>query len=193
MPPRLEPYLHDELGIFVAKACRLLAGRYDAYGVTTADLAQEMWAWAYENDVRIRRWLAATPQQTTRIFRSFYDEGMKYAEKEKAERVGYKSDDVMWYSPNLVTSLLPFALDPDWEGFIDGDVLDDVIVMVIDVRKAIDIAGVGHALMHSNEGDERFESAVQMVVDHLGGNRHYVGRRRPMGNSRAQGITGDAA
>lgn len=200
MPRRTAPYVHDELHIFVSKAVRLLGDRYARWGVTREDLQQELIVWLLSHDDKVQRWLASEPQQTTRIFRSLYDCGRKYAEKEKAASLGYEADDVQWYTASLVESVLPWALDLDWNGMTSNSpdperagiakfVDDDVLTLVMDVRKGIDKTFTAFTLLNESPGDDGYEVAIQMVVDFLGGNRDYVGRRKVISNGRAQNIT----
>jgi hypothetical protein len=192
MPRRTDPYTFEEIHIFVAKAARLLGHRYSRWGVDADDVNQELWLWVLSHETRIRKWLASEPQQTTRIFRSLYDYGSKYAEKEKAQRLGYHQDDVQWYTPSLVESLLPFALEGEWNGLVaeHGEAKQnwDLITMVQDVRKAMDKTHTYHTLRNLNPGDGAYEDAVRAVVDALGGTRSYTGRRKVISNSTAQHI-----
>lgn len=191
MPRRTEPYLWDDMNIFVSKAGRLITNRYEKFGADSDDVTGQMWAWVYANETRIRRWLASDPQQTTRIFRSLYDEALRYCEKEKAQSIGYKPDDVQWYSPSLVQAVLPFALDEGWNGMaaehgVPAKQDFDVISIVVDVRDAIYKTHTYDILLQLNPGDDAYEDAVRAVVDALGGARSYVGRRRVVTNSAAQ-------
>lgn len=200
MPRRTAPYTHDELHLFVTKAARLLGDRYTRWGVTREDIQQELWLWLLNNDDKVRRWLAKDPQQTTRIFRSLYDCGRKYAEKEKAASLGYEADDVQWYTASLVESVLPWALDSEWNGMVSASddpeqaqlakfVGEDVLALVADVRKAIDKTYTAFDLLDGEPGDDGYEVAIQRIVDFLGGSREYVGRRKVISNGRAMNIT----
>jgi hypothetical protein len=207
MARRTEPYTLEEVPVFINKAARLLGRRYAHWGVDLDDIFQELRLWALvpKNQERIVKWLASDPQQTTRIFRSLYDHGLSYCEKEKANRVGYAADDVAWYSPALVATLLPFALDSEWDGMVSEDdpekaavgvkvVNDELLTMVMDVRQAMNRSATQDILLQFAPGDDEFETAIQQVVDALGGQRQYVGRRKANSNSKARYLTdGDVA
>lgn len=174
---------------FLYKAANYTAGRYRHYGVTVDDCAQEVYLWlAGDGEARVLRWLASSPQQTTRIYMTFLDRMKRYAEKEKAHRAGYHPDDVKWYTTGLIETILPLALeDADEDLQIDGDFL----VMVIDVRKAIEALHLVEYFRHNDNRAPGWDENTQRVVDYLGGNRSYIGRRSVISNSTAMAITAD--
>lgn len=197
-------YTFDEIATsFVIKAGRYTVRRYGYYGVTYADASQEVLEWLYgSGEPKVRRWLAASPQQTTRIYRSMLDRSLGYAERVKAARCGYEVDDVTWYTPSMVEALMPLVFDDTFTGKApqDGDTTKsgkpenekgDLLVLVIDIRRAIELAPewVGNILRHDN-ADERYDDAIRTVVNVLGGERPYVGRRRPVSNAQALAMTG---
>ncbi|MGZ4556810.1 MAG: hypothetical protein ACXVXZ_13885 [Mycobacteriaceae bacterium] len=184
-------YTFDDVAdTFVRRTAVALGDRYRHWGVDVADVQQELWLWLYGvGEVKVQRWLGNSPQQTTRINRSLWHQGSKYCEQEKAARVGYEVDDVQWYSESLVEGLLPLAQDPTFDGTPEKqgepdagggrsnklpEERSDLLTMVIDIRKAA----------------EKVDSwDVQAIVDYLGGNRPFVGRRRPMSNAQCQAVT----
>ena len=176
---------------FVQKAATGVFNRYKRYGITKDDCVSEIHVWLYgRGGDRVRKWLANSPQQTTRIYRSFYSEAQNYAEREKAQRLGYEVDDVAWYSPSLVEAMLPLALDPTYD--CDGDTNNPMMISVIDIRRALEMLDdwVSIAVELEDSESDRFADGIRAVVAALGGPRPFVGRRRPISNAHAAAITG---
>lgn len=203
-----EHYEWNDLDSLVFKAAGIASGRYHRYGVTFEDFTNEIYAWLYEHRAKVRGWLNAKPQRTTRIFRSFLDVALHYGEIEKAARVGYDPEDVTWYSPSLVEGLLPLALDDEFypemiqESDQGGKLStrkppsegDDLLVRVLDIRRALDKTGLRDWFMeHEPAIDDIWTGRIGQLVDYLGGERPYVGRRKPLTNSEAQAITRSVA
>lgn len=182
----------DDLPGYVAKASSYVAYRYRRYGVEQSDAAQEMWLWLYmeDNRKRVLKWLSNEPQQTTRIYRSVLDAGLKYAENEKAAVAGYKPDDVWWYTTNGIEVLLPLALDRTFTQ--DNGRLGEQITAVIDVRKALDDTHLFDWFLDHEDDHEDYRVNLQLVLDYLGGERPLVGRRKVMSNAQSQSITSAA-
>lgn len=192
---------------FVRKAANYTAHRYRLYNVEAEDVQQELFVWLFgEGRSRVERWLANDPQQTTRIYRSLLDRALGYAEKEKAIKCGYEVDDITWYTPSMVEALLPLAMDSTYSG-LQGKVGEaetsgrrsgkapneggDLLAGVMDIRRAVDSCPdwVGDTFLHHEPGAVGWDEAVQTVINYLGGERPYLGRRRPMSNAQAQAIT----
>lgn len=195
----------------VEQAARRVAHQYWRYMVTVEDCKSEIYLWLYSDRGRknVERWLANEPQQTTRIRRTFLDRAKAYAEKMKAEKLGYDESDVHWYNASQVVALLPLALDPEYagDGAMDYDrqspkteggrtkkdpaLLGDVQTMVVDVRRAISLLDthVELALHAGSAGEALYDSAVESVVQFLGGPKAFVGRRRVINNAHAQAVT----
>lgn len=187
-------YTFDDMPGFIAKAASYVAHRYRFYGVEKDDVSQEIYVWLYgQGRAKIERWLdtdGETPQQTTRIYRSMLDVGLKYGEKEKAAKAGYRPDDVWWYTPSSVEGLIPLVLDETYTQ-ANGHI-GDLITMVVDIRKAIQEAGLWGFFADSTEEHDDWLINLQQVVDRLGGERPAVGRRRVLTNATAQAITSGA-
>lgn len=195
-------YEWNDLDQFVLKAAGLISKRYRNY-VTFEDVTNEIYVWLYDHRSKVRKWLSSSPQQTTRIFRSFYDTARGYAEKEKATRVGYEVEDVAWYSYQLVEGLLPLALDSD---FYPESVNErereapssnrrppseggELMTMVIDIRRALNGTGLTVYFLENDSSSDVWESRVEQLVDFLGGMRPYIGRRKVLSNAAAQAVT----
>lgn len=203
-----ETYTFEDISErFVHKAAGYVAWRYRAYGVEVTDLRQEMYAWLYgEGASRVRKWLRSSPQQTTRIYRSLVDAGVSYGEAEKAEKVGYDSDDVMWYSPTLVEGLMPLVLDETFDGDMPVEGAEsgrkskqvpheagNGLAMVLDIRRALDKLPdwVETCLRHEERGLGRWDDAVLAVVNFLGGSKPTIGKRKVLTNVAAKALTDD--
>lgn len=186
----------------VPKAARYVSGRYRAYGVTADDVLQEMMCWLYGNGAtNVRRWLAKSPQQSTRIYRSIVDVGRSYTEREKAARVGYEPDDIFYYTQATVEGLMPLVLDETYDGSSgladnptgkkhkkapgDGD---ELLAAIMDIRRAIKACRpwVRDVFQNGEPGVIHWDDAVLAVINHLGGEAPCVGRRRVQSNAAAQ-------
>lgn len=171
---------------FVPKAAGWAARRYRHYGVQHSELVQEIYVWLYgKGKKRVERWLGSDPQQTTRIYLSLTDIAKSYAEQEKAAFLGYQIEDLAWYTPAIVETLLPYALNPHWTGESEQAEVKsrnpkplhergDFLAMVMDVRRALSTCG----------------SDVNAIVDYLGERRpNSIGSRKAMSNAQARALT----
>lgn len=196
---------------FIPYAARTVAYKYARWGVSVDDCKSEILTWYYSDkgQKNITRWLSNDPQQTTRIRYTFTDLARRYAEAEKAQRLGYDPEDVQWYSASLVEALLPLALDPtfDGTGSLDYDQPEnrsrgsrskkdpaennDLLAMVVDVRRALDGLGdwVREGVCDSEPGVPLHDSAVEAIVAFLGEPRPFTGRRSVKSNAQAQAET----
>lgn len=180
----------------VEKAARQIHRRYGRDGTDYDEAKSVIYVWLYtpSNRQRVERWLASSPQQTSRIYWSMYSAAQKQAERTRAERRGYSADDIHWYTTQQVEALLPLALDPDYDGqaaqdrertedinhgvskaHVNHKEGGDVVAMVMDIRKGIAALGT---------------TDPARLLDYLGGGRPMVGRRRVMTNAAAQAMTG---
>lgn len=195
-------YEWADLDALILKAAGLVSKRYHGY-VLFEDLTNEVYVWLYEHRGKVRKWLSSSPQQTTRIFRSFYDAARGYAEQEKALKAGYDVEDIAWYSPQLIEGLLPLALDPDFypESVNERETEapssnrrppsegGELMTMVIDIRRALDGTGLTDWFLDHDSSSDVWDARIEQLVDHLGGMRPYVGRRKVLSNSAAQAVT----
>lgn len=153
---------------------------------TREDLRQELWLFLLADTADQRRLVRDLKKADTdrRWMRSVMLKlravAVTYAEAEKAAASGYHPDDVFWYSPSKVATLLVDALDPEWaaessgvgESSIGGSGLpearSDRNAAVADIRKAI--AGWSPAeIADLWELDHRFTDALNRIVSVLGG------------------------
>lgn len=180
----------DVVQYFVPKMARVCERRYRLYGLPYEDFKQEMYVYLYDKgQAKVRRWLASSPQQNFRIYRSLLDQGLAYGEREKAERVGYHVDDVFWYTPNMISAIMPLVLDDTFTE--DSGKIGELVVSVIDVRRVLTDDERDFFLEH-NDAHPMWEDTVQRLIGRLGGDRPYVGRRRVMTNAHSQAITKEA-
>jgi hypothetical protein len=203
-----EPYTFDEIALsFTRKAASYASRRYGRWGVDREDFAQEIACWLYgSGKAKVERWLANEPQQSTRIYRSMLDVAIKYGESEKAERVGYHSDDVMWWTSAMVEAVMPLVLDSTYDFQASDGVGSDggkhkklapgeganLLTSVLDVRRALKFcpAWVMEVLEDYSSGHPAWEDAIELVVHQLGGSLlPQIGRRRVMNNATAQHVT----
>jgi hypothetical protein len=186
-------YTFDDMPGFVSKAAGYVAYRYRNYGVEADDVQQEIYVWLYgKGRSKVERWLGNEPQQTTRIYLSMLDVGRKYGEKEKAAKAGYRPEDVWWYTPASVESLMPLVMDSTYTQ-ANGHV-GELITMVMDIRSAVQEAGLSEFFEQFGAEEEHpdYRVNVMLVLDRLGGERPIVGRRRAMSNAQAQAVTSEA-
>lgn len=203
-------YTFEETEQLARKAAAHVAKSYGRHGTSYDEALSDIHEWMYTPRYRskIDRWLASSPQQTSRIFWSFVSAAQREAEKRKAEMHGYEVDDVAWYTPQVIISLLPLALDPDYDGIAAPDrerkvdlnenaakrtpnhgETGNTLAQVIDIRRAI--AGLPDWVAVGVSSDPGLPdvSAVLAIVQYLGGPRPYVGRRRVISNATAIAIT----
>lgn len=170
---------------YVPRAGYRVLRRYVSYGVDVEDITQEMHLWLILNEAKVRGWLAEEPQKLIRIYRALEGEGVKYAEKQKAEVIGYHVDDVAYYTPRLVEGLMPLVLDASYTR-PKGQV-DDVLAMVLDIRRVL--TDVQRLFFLNNESSHvDWNDMVRDVVNRLGGQSPYR-RRRVMSNAQSQAVT----
>jgi hypothetical protein len=174
--------------VYSQKVARYVVRRYHTYGVELDDVQQEIELWLFLNEEKVRRWLDNEPQQTTRIYRSMLDAATKYAEREKAQKVGYSVVDVYWYTHNNITNLMPHVLNPDFTE--ENGRIGELITMVLDVRRVLtpDLIEWFH---HHDSEDRLWRSQVGEVIARL--NDQKPARRRVLSNAHAQHITGEDA
>jgi DNA-directed RNA polymerase specialized sigma24 family protein len=134
--------------------------------VELEDLRQEAAIWWYSPAAQrhLPAYLAQGAPYTV-VRRSMYRELARYAEKEKAGRLGYNPADQYRYTPSVIVELLPLAMDPegvpeplpgDGGPSAKGNKAEggDVLAALVDVRRAL------HALA---EDDLHF---LTLVTDH---------------------------
>lgn len=187
----------------VATSC---ADWYPEY-VDPDDLRQELCVYAAENEKTLQRW--ADRDEMPRVHLALRGVAKQFGETAKAKALGYEFDDVAWYSPGGLVSLIPLALDGSWDGLTgtsdeqqekrgstapgEGGTL---LAMVMDVRRAL-----GGSKMLPGDFDastDRGMERLRWLSDRLGGDfpgapGYRRQRRRAMSNDEAVRVTGEAA
>lgn len=123
------------------------AGRYKRW-VSEEDLIQELHLFVLDKGRRdIDK--AVSDGDRSRTLRTLFGHARRYAETEKAAQSGYAFEDIAWYDPTKLATLIPMALDPCWDGLVgesdqvgghthtDGREGGNLLAMVIDVRIAL--------------------------------------------------------
>lgn len=196
----------------VPAAAAYVANHYGRYLVTFEDCKQEMYVWLYgDGKAWVEKRLAKSPQQIGRIRWKLRSVAKRYAEKMKAEKVGYDPDDIHWYTSTQIVALMPLVLDetfagtgvPDYEddsSRTEGPrvkknpaELGDLQAMVLDIRRALDALPewVYLVVMMQQPGDELYDQAIGAILQQLGGPRDCVGSRKVMSNAEAQARVGE--
>ena len=196
----------DELAKLLAQTQRETADWYTDY-VDPGDTAGEQALYAVENERMLQKWIdRGEPHRVTLALRAV---AKRYGETEKAHQSGYELGDVAWYSPLGLESLVPLALDPEWDG-LTGEAEDSdlphqsgpaseggtLLAMVMDIRRVFHLHGHRHGSWDADT--ETGLANLEWVADKLGGDYpsapgYSRGRREVMSNQRAQAITKAAA
>lgn len=99
-----------------ASVARKLRSKYHGY-VQVEDIQQELYVWLIEHSGTIARWHEEhdNPKTVEKILaRSLRNHGEKFCRREKAEYLGYETDDEFFYSIGMVADLLQLHFDPDY-------------------------------------------------------------------------------
>jgi hypothetical protein len=111
------------------------------------DLLQEAALWWYGPAQKYLERYLTEDANHVRLRRSLWRACAKYAQAEKAHRVGYRPVDQVRYAAGEIVALLPIALDPDGlpeVGHADGPKPKgnlaeggDVLASIVDIRRAL--------------------------------------------------------
>lgn len=138
-----------------------------------------------------------------RVMRAMFGAARQFCEREKAAKSGYSFEDVAWYSPSKLATLIPLALNPGWDGLsgegddtaafgsTDGREGGTLLAMVADVRRVV---GSHHFTVGSFDPETEDGLAnLEWLADRLGGEfpgaPGYGRGRRAMSNATARAIT----
>lgn len=159
--------LQDVYDTFVPSIAYQVYRRYREH-VSARRVGVAAWAWADSHEAKIEGLLAKSPQRVRQVRQGIEDACRVYCEKQKAKQLGYSLDDVYWYTPGVVSELLPMAMNPAWKPTDETLEQDgkpkrskparegnDLLAMVLDVRRAYEKVG----------------SDPSAIVDFLGGRR----------------------
>jgi hypothetical protein len=185
----------------VESAARTQARIYRRW-VELEDVRQELWMYALGDGKRhINKWIV--DDEIHRVILALLGAAKQYCETEKATKSGYHFEDIAWYAPEALADLIPFALDPEFDG-ITGDTSDQsgirkqtdgreggtILAMIADTRRGLQKMG---RYWQVEDFDPLSESGMQNLVtlaDHLGGEfpnspGYQRGRRRVLSNAAA--------
>jgi len=174
--------------------------KYRAY-VEAQDVSQELWAYVYgAGKTRIEGWRLAG--DWTRVMLALHGAGRQYCEAQKAHREGYNFEDVAWYSPHMLADLIPYALDPLFDGSRERDHSEvhhrrdpaegnTILVMVADVQKALKKTGLDKGAHDFDPSTDSGMSNLVRLVDALGGSYPAApGYRRSPRHTHRRGVGG---
>lgn len=109
--------LLDELEPMIAAISAEFGRRHRVHGADNADFAQELCIWVIENEAQVSEWLNPelySPDHGSRMLAAaLRNQSKDYAVDIKAQAVGYKRDDLTWYTEKEVEHLLPAVFDPE--------------------------------------------------------------------------------
>lgn len=132
----------------VASATRIVYVKYRKY-VEFADVQQELYLWLLDNYEKVVRWRASHSEKHAErtLVKALRNAAERYCRTEKAERIGYDTEDEFFYSIPMIADLLSLAFDPEWmepkgidytEDHQNGAPSADLVTMVADVSRAYD-------------------------------------------------------
>lgn len=105
--------LVDEVAQVVAST---YARRFHPH-VQRDDVLQEIYVWALQHQTKVSHWIDDTDddgREAGRLLgRAMQDAALRYCQQEKAARLGYRLDDLAYYSRGEVKELLPSMFDVD--------------------------------------------------------------------------------
>ena len=89
--------------------------RHRVHGADESDFRQEFALWLVENSAQVADWHAELDKQgfERMVARVLRNEGTDYGLDIKAHAVGYKREDLYFYSKGEVKALLPLMFDPE--------------------------------------------------------------------------------
>lgn len=172
----------------VQRVAANISTRYGDYA-NRHDAASEMWVWLSHYGRAAEMVEALNGGDDTVVSATLWNVGRRYAEREKAHRVGYEPQDQAYYTEDRIQELLPYAQDESWDGLYTplvekdptmprgknptGDGAD-FLAQVLDIRRAA---------ARVNGWD------IGRLLNELGGERPFVGRRRVLSNREALVVT----
>jgi hypothetical protein len=100
-----------EVNATARRAARAAASRVP--GSSVDDLAQSCWIWIMQNEDRIVSWRDDEDGGFGRLYKSLYHYCLDVAQRDRAERTGYKMSDNYYYSLHQLRALLPWWFEED--------------------------------------------------------------------------------
>lgn len=101
---RIKPWEH-----VIASVAREYHRKFDM--CDTADIKQSLYEWFLEHPNKLASWEILSKKETKNlIYRSLRNQAFDYCQSWKAKTLGYQSDDLFYYTPEMVENLLPTML-----------------------------------------------------------------------------------
>lgn len=112
------------------------------------DIHQEVYVYYCTHQKQLEKW--RDNDDAFRLKRALYGAAKQYCEREKAAKSGYEFEDLFWYEPVMLASLMPLVLNSGWDG-LSGEDADpgqprgktvaseggSLLAMVCDIRRFI--------------------------------------------------------
>lgn len=160
---------HDLLAPLVDRAAKATVRKWPSY-ITTEDVAQEIWIWAYSRQNSIET-LMKRAEWEGQVYSTMLKAASAAAHKEDQAVNDYSDDDTYTYSKSTIENLLDSAFDyQDWQSFSSfgdgqphakGQVNEtgDRMAMLCDVKAALaeikeqyrDVLFLRHCMQYSFE------------------------------------------
>jgi hypothetical protein len=184
------------------------AGRKYQAWVSTDDIQSELATYVLGAGARhLARWQESGDAR--RVYLALFGVATQYCEAEKAVQSGYHPDDVAWYAPERIATLVPLALDDLFDGLARADTETDasikskgfgpeggnLMVQVFDVRKALKkLPAAARVLEYATPESDEWLTALEVLSGYLGGDYpsapgYRRGRREVLSNIEAQQAT----
>lgn len=78
------------------------------------DIRQELYGWFLAHPNKLDEWEAISMKDAKNlIYRSLRNEALDYCQKWKAKSLGYETEDLFYYTPEMIENLLPAVLRGD--------------------------------------------------------------------------------
>lgn len=78
------------------------------------DIKQSLYIWFLEHPNKLDTWEAIGKQDAKNlIYRSLRNQALDYCQAEKAKTLGYETQDLFYYTPEMIENLLPAVLRDD--------------------------------------------------------------------------------
>lgn len=129
-----EGYLDvEEYGDLVASVARNVGRRFSGFA-SRDDFTQEAWLWLYSHPAKVEEYSLIGDVGRRKLSTSLYHACNAFGQKAKADHVGYKPDDLFYYSIDLLKKVLPVVfengmdiMDEKYADFPDRSLWLDVI------------------------------------------------------------------
>lgn len=95
----------DEVNAVADKAARAAARRVS--GSCVEDLKQDCWIWIMSHEHKLEEWLEED-ESYGRIYVSLYHHCLEAAQQDRAQKYGYSSVDIFYYSLGMLRKILPW-------------------------------------------------------------------------------------